>query len=238
MSDLDEPAPLRADARRMLATWREADAMPRAAKARVWKRMRARPRPPAPRYDVAWVWAVAIAAAVLLVWWGVAQVRRAALDGEARPVDQAVDHRDVPPGEHDVVEPPPPASPPVVAQAPAPAIAPPVQKPAEVVRPSARPRVEPSTDTAPDATTTLARERDVIARAWSALADADYGAALHRAAEHAQSFPNGILAPERRAIEVIARCKRGDRDADAAGRAWLDEHPRSPLANRVRVACE
>jgi hypothetical protein len=248
LDDEPEPAPLRADARRMLATWREADAMPRAVKGRVWKRLHRPTRVQAPRRDTAWVLAVAIAAAVLLVWWGVANVWRAAIDDGAPRIEQSVDHRDAPADERSVVEPQRTVQPPVVAPTPAPrpTIAPPVQTPTASERSAlespARPRsVAPPREEAPavdTATTTLARERDLIARAWSALAHGDPASALERAAEHEQAFPEGLLAPERRAIAVIARCKRGDRDAGTAAQAWIAAQPRSPLVKRVRVACE
>jgi hypothetical protein len=240
MSLDDEPTPLRADARRMLAMWREADAMPRAVKGRVWRRLHRPSRAPASRRDTAWVLAVAIAAAVLLVWWGVANVWRAAQDDSAPRIDQAVDDRDAATSEHPVVAPERTAEPAVVVPTPAPSptIAPPVQTPKAPMRPRSvvPPREEASAvDTA---TTTLARERDLIARAWSALAHGDPASALARATEHEQAFPEGLLAPERRAIEVIAHCKRGDRDAGKAAQAWIAAQPRSPLVKRVRVACE
>jgi hypothetical protein len=246
LDDELEPAPLRADARRMLATWREADAMPRAVKGRVWRRLHRPSRVQSPRRDTAWVLAVAIAAAVLLVWWGVANVWRAAQDDSAPRIDQAVDHRDDAAHGQPVVELQRTVEPPVVAPTPGPSptIAPPVQTPTarNALEPPARPRsVAPPREEAPVAdatTTTLARERDLIARAWSALAHGDPASALARAAEHEQAFPDGLLAPERRAIAVIARCKRGDRDADVAAQAWIAAQPRSPLVNRVRVACE
>lgn len=243
--DEREPAPLRSDALRMIATWREADAMPRAAKARVWKRVRERdeaPRRPPLRYDAA-LWAFAIAAAVLLVWWGVASLGRDAIADEDAVNVEAVDRHDATPSERVAVEPNPRATPSVDA-APSessPAIAPPVQTPAATPRSAApRPRTEPPRSEPPTQTetTALARERDLIARAWSALADGDHDAALLRAAEHEEAFPDGLLVPERRAIEVIARCKRGDRGASEASAEWIAAQPRSPLANRVRVACQ
>jgi len=234
-----EPAPLRADALRMLATWREADTMPGPAKARVWTRLRTRPPAPVHRATV-WVWAVAIAAAVLLVWWGVVQIHGSLRDAEAVPRDQAIDQPPVSePATVDMR-----AQPSAPPRSVAPAVSEPATPPAETLaprpvddrtsRPSTR-RVEPQSG--PTTEPAIVRERDMIARAWSALADGDPGAALHRAAEHEQAFPDGLLAPERRAIVLIARCKRGDRDADARARAWLESESRSPLASRVRSAC-
>jgi hypothetical protein len=252
VNDELEPTPLRADARRMLATWRDADQMPRASKVRVWRRLRGerKQRPAALQRSTAWVWVVALAAAVLLVWWGSASVLRSARDEAVHDADQAVDDR-VPDGSRPAAEAAPRAAAPVieppVEAAPSPA---PVQTPKIAEEPQrsethARPRAvsPPRGDDAPASTpssaptTTLARERDVIARAWSALADGDPGSALQRAAEHELAFPDGLLAPERRAIAVIARCRRGDQGAAARAQSWLDAQPRSPLAGRVRAAC-
>ena len=227
----------------MLATWREAEQMPRATKQRVWKRLRGERKRSLvpPQRNTTWVWAVALAAAVLLVWWGSASLRRTADDRDVETPGQAVDVRVD--GEHEgaaSMHEPTAVVPTTPAIAPAPSPIAPTTDEAP-----ARPRnVAPRRDsdvaapeTPAEPITTLARERDVIARAWSALADGDPGSALQRAAEHEQAFPEGLLAPERRAIAVIARCKRGDQGAAARAQAWLDEQPRSPLAGRVRTAC-
>ncbi|HET6584759.1 MAG TPA: hypothetical protein VFG69_14980 [Nannocystaceae bacterium] len=242
-----EPARLRSDALRMLAMWRDAEGMPRAAKARVWQRLRGDRSAARSQPATQWVWAVALAAAALLVWWGVVDLRQSLRDDPARADPQAVDARTtdatepaIPRGEsaRAVVEPEPP---PPVPLPPAPLA--PVAPSTDDVRPrSPAPRrsdddVAPIAETPADPISSLARERELIARAWSALADGDAGSALQRAAEHELSFPSGILAPERRAIAIIARCKRGDRGADARARTWLADEPRSPLAGRVRAAC-
>jgi hypothetical protein len=87
----------------------------------------------------------------------------------------------------------------------------------------------------PGAKSTLEAERRLIAKAWDALTRDQPGQALEVAREHADLFTNGVLAPERRAIEAIARCER---DGDAAGASrFLRQYPRSPLAGRVRSAC-
>lgn len=84
---------------------------------------------------------------------------------------------------------------------------------------------------------TLAAERELVARAWRALALGETAPALDAAAEHARRFPAGLLAPERAAIDTIARCRRGDADGPRRATAFHREHAGSPLAKRVDEAC-
>lgn len=87
------------------------------------------------------------------------------------------------------------------------------------------------------AASTLAAERELVARAWGALALGETARALEAAAEHARRFPAGLLAPERAAIDTIARCRRGDANGPRRATAFHRAHPRSPLAERVDEAC-
>ncbi|MEM9460713.1 MAG: hypothetical protein AAGF11_41470 [Myxococcota bacterium] len=86
-------------------------------------------------------------------------------------------------------------------------------------------------------TSTLAAERALVAKAWRALAQGNTAGALATAAEHARRFPEGLLTPEREAIEAITRCRRGEGDPLARAAAFHGAHPRSPLAERVDDAC-
>ena len=70
---------------------------------------------------------------------------------------------------------------------------------------------EPSEDS-------LAAELALLSRARAALNAGRYDEALAIASEHAQQFPSGVLAPERRAVASRARCRmaaaeRGDEEA-------------------------
>ncbi len=111
-------------------------------------------------------------------------------------------------------------------------------------RPSARAgRTETEAETEPSQAPvtppdTLAAERALVARAWRALAHGNTAEALQRVEEHARQFGDGLLVPEARAVEVIARCRQGD-DARARAQAqtFHAEHPHSPLAARVDEAC-
>lgn len=84
---------------------------------------------------------------------------------------------------------------------------------------------------------TLAAERELVARAWRALALGETAPALDAAAEHARRFPEGLLAPERAAIDTIARCRRGDADGPRRATAFHRAYAGSPLAKRVDEAC-
>lgn len=98
-----------------------------------------------------------------------------------------------------------------------------------------KPRVDPLA--APASTSTLAAERELVAKAWRALAQGNTAGALGTAAEHARRFPDGLLTPEREAIEAITHCRRGEGDPVVRAAAFHRVHPRSPLAERVDRAC-
>lgn len=135
-----------------------------------------------------------------------------------------------------------PALPPASPAAPSePSTSKPRTTPVPTTSAAARPG---STDAAADPTSettepgsTLAAERELVARAWGALALGETTLALETAAEHARRFPDGLLAPERTAIDAIARCRRGDADGPRRATAFHRAHPRSPLAKRVDEAC-
>lgn len=231
-----EPTLLRADARRLLAHWREADDMPVAARRRVLRRLTEPRAVAAPeRRANPWTWIVAVAAALILVWWiGAPRARDArAVPAPAGEQAAAIDDAGADPSRARTTPAPAAVLPP--AELPPPADATPVpQRPT----PSARPRSE-SAVPQPSITdaSTLERERVLIEQAWHAVATGDPAGALARVDEHARHFPEGVLAPERRAVAIVARCIRRDADAEARATTWLAAEPRSPLATRVRAAC-
>jgi hypothetical protein len=56
--------------------------------------------------------------------------------------------------------------------------------------------------------------------------------------EHELRFPTSALAPERDGALVLARCSGAlPVEAKRLGQEFIDAHPRSPLAARVRVTC-
>ena len=70
-----------------------------------------------------------------------------------------------------------------------------------------------------------------------ALAQGNTAGALAVADEHARRFEHGLLAPERDAVETIARCRRGEGEGPGRAAAFHRAHPGSPLADRVDDAC-
>lgn len=231
-----EPDDLRSDARRMLVLWRDADDIPADARRRVQRRLAAADTvDPKVSGTRTWTIAVAVAAAVILAWW-VAAYRSQTTQARHDPThEQASDHAATRNGEMA------PTSattlPPAELPAPSGVVADvddggditvadePVQRPRSVV------------GDAPRSGSTLERERLLIQAAWKLLAAGDPDGALLLVDTHARQFAEGVLAPERRAVAIVAWCKRGDADATSRAATWLTAQPRSPLAGRVRAAC-
>lgn len=226
-------------ARAILAASREADALPDAVRARVWRRVEddvAAPTGPRP-WALAMV-GLAIAAAIAALWWG-----RGALEGSTRVAVEAAPYDRVP------------------ASAPSPAAAP---SPATVPIPAELPPTRPAVETTPPASTAVApsepaARRDAPARPSAAPAVAadpfaDELARL-RAAQATlatapaevidaldaldRDHPRGALQPERAALRVFATCAIGaaDRGRSLAAR-FAERYPGSPLLPRVRSACD
>lgn len=104
-------------------------------------------------------------------------------------------------------------------------------------RPEPHPPEPPPTEPEPPAHSNLAAERGLVAEAWRALTLGETAQALDATAEHARRFPAGLLAPERAAIDTIARCRQSTAaDPDRAS-AFHRAHPRSLFADRVDEAC-
>ena len=83
---------------------------------------------------------------------------------------------------------------------------------------------------------TLADETRLLRDADQALRSGNAQRALTLLDKHAARYPRGVLAPERRAERLIARCKLGQVDAKAAN-AYLTAHANSAFAPRIRDAC-
>jgi hypothetical protein len=83
---------------------------------------------------------------------------------------------------------------------------------------------------------TLAEETRLLRDADQALRAGNAARALGLLDEHAAQFPRGVLAPERSAERLIARCKLGQAGAKVA-QAYLSAHANSAFAARIRDAC-
>ena len=241
------PRPLPAHVRRMLAQYREAEDIPDDARDRIWARLQAdedeallaEPRTSAPP----WLWPVAaIAVTVLLVWAVRSWSERAVSIAEQAEPSEAVDRPvAASPGGSVKARPAPPrplsptgepTSKPETLAAP-PGESTPPQRPA----PSRTVRPKTESQAAPDPGDALAKERALVQGAWTALTAQKPQEALRRVDEHRRDFPEGLLVPERAAVEAAALCSLNpERGAELAA-AFVQAHPGSPLVSRVERAC-
>ncbi len=83
---------------------------------------------------------------------------------------------------------------------------------------------------------TLAGETSLLRDADQALRAGNAARALELLDEHAARYPHGVLAPERSAERVLARCKLGQLDAKGA-QSYLGSHANSPFLARIVDAC-
>lgn len=262
-----EPPPLPAEAIAMLAAYRADEAMPRAARGRVWNAIADAPAdaqvvsaPRAGRWGL-WIGGGLAAAAVLLLAGHLVLGLGVSTRRTADPTPQAAADRAATPDSDGQAQVRRQAA--RAVQAPADEVphtdsatlereppSQPVDEPDEGSgrddgRASARPqpheRASGGEDVTPSdgpaGTSDLAAERELIAAAWRALARGSASQARAHAEAHAKRFPAGMLAPERAAVDAIATCREAGSPRPALAEAFERAHPRSPLASRVREAC-
>ena len=261
----EKPPALSPELQAMLGTYREARTMPADAKARVRDRLRAT-SDGRPVWLWASVGAVAAAlllwAAASLTGslqttatddpGSQAAMQATASDAEpavaeqppeaspARaPVHQQVDPSPPPAPEPESVEPEPEsireAAPPPTAQPrPEPATA-----RAKPRRPkaAATPEHEPAEAAPQTPASRLGAENRLIATTWEHVRAKRYAKAKASLREHASAFPQGVLAPERRALQVIVDCLANPRAAAGKAEAYAASG-RSTLLAKVRSACD
>lgn len=246
-----------------LRALRDADDMPADAHARVWDRLAAataeEPEETGPEAHSPWAlssrtWIVltlaAAALALLLGRTGVLDQRVAAREDQAARHDTAPEPTG---GEarHDravraaaPTEPAPPAAPvpeetpgQVAKDMPDPPAA--DDRPPRATRGSHEPTARPNPPTPTDEPGSLAAEAESLARAQAALQRGEPDDALTVLTAHARRFPRGALREEHDALRAIALCA-ADRAREGRGeaQAFLRAHPTSPLAERVRTACD
>jgi hypothetical protein len=85
---------------------------------------------------------------------------------------------------------------------------------------------------------TLSEEARELQRVDRALRNGNPSLALGLLTELDERVPRGVLLEERAAARLIARCLNGDADAAIAAVTWLERHPASVYAPRLRAACE
>ncbi|HEY0706722.1 MAG TPA: hypothetical protein VGG33_07995, partial [Polyangia bacterium] len=136
----------------------------------------------------------------------------------------------------------PPAT--VMAPAAVPPVAPPVSQPPAIedVPALAAPAEAPR---AAQAQNQLARETALLAEVTVALRTGDPRRGLRLLDTYQRRFPAGVLREEMRGARILARCQLADASQPAAGasarevaRGFLRAYPASPLAPRIRKACE
>ena len=140
---------------------------------------------------------------------------------------------------------PPSSSMPLTARvkpAPAPAEAPaaPVDAPTEAtravsVRPDPAAASAVPAPVAANSAATFDAELRLITAAKSELDKGRPQLAAAWLAEHAQRFPNGVFAPDRDAMRILARCQQ--RQDPAVAREFAERHPGSPMVERLLRAC-
>lgn len=119
------------------------------------------------------------------------------------------------------------AAPPAETAAPTPAAPAEETAPAKPSAAAAAPKPAP---------TSLTEEVAALDAAREALAGGDASRTLRALDEHDRKFPGGMLGPEATVLRIEALALRGDRaGARRLGTAFLEAHPRSPHAARLRT---
>jgi len=250
----DEPSGLPPNLQALLGAYRETKAMPEGARARVHDRLRERAST-----RTVWLWAgVGALAAGLAVWLGLSatgalQSFQQGVPGSQAPM-QAPEHRSTtavadapPPREHaaprrttsravvkvEALE-PAPTEDPTTTQAELPA----TRRRARPTRPpeaDAAAQPDPASEVQPPASR-LGAENRLIARTWEHVRAEQWARARASLIEHETSFPQGVLTPERRALQVIVDCLATPQDAAGKADAYASSGS-TALLSKVRAAC-
>ena len=108
--------------------------------------------------------------------------------------------------------------------------------PAELTAPpkGKRAPAAPAPSASADRAARLAAELQALRVAREALASGDGPRALHALDDYAARFPRGHLALEAEVLRIEALSRAGDASAAARARRFLEAHPQSPYAERLR----
>jgi hypothetical protein len=104
-------------------------------------------------------------------------------------------------------------------------------------RPKAIPTPEPIARERGAAEEQSSEQLTLLQRAERAVRAENPALALALVTEHAERYPRSVLIEERQAIELMAHCEAGTVDASERARRFLQEHPKSVYATRVRELC-
>jgi hypothetical protein len=77
----------------------------------------------------------------------------------------------------------------------------------------------------------------LVERMHGALRKRDFSAALALCMEHERRWSHGEFELEREGVRAIAGCAERSGESGQRAQRYLDQHPRAPLAMRVRAAC-
>jgi hypothetical protein len=134
--------------------------------------------------------------------------------------------------------PPPAVDGPAAQSASAPAMpARPAWRSHRTTRPLAHAKASGRSLAAPPPGDSLQDETALLARANATLRAGDVPRGLALLDDYDRRFPGGALREETAATRIIAHCQTGDSGATTAARAFLKQHPRSPLFSRLRSSC-
>lgn len=221
------------DAKRLLTEYRRKIAPSTDQLAQVRARLDASKRPSQRRAAFAVGVASALAAAVLLAWWGLntetatPQTLAPAVQAQHEAANESAaepwtEETPPPPPTRARVEPLPAAD-----SSPTPAL----------LRPP--PRVTPPETSPHPSALRLAAEAKLIRTAEAQLRKRAYSDALKTLEAHARTFPAGALGVERRALRSIALCRTGNLVQGRGEGSALRRDPASaPYRDRIAQACK
>jgi hypothetical protein len=90
---------------------------------------------------------------------------------------------------------------------------------------------------APVAESHLLEELALLELASKELRAGRRGAAASLLRKHERQYPKSSLAVERRGMSILAGCNPEAGTLTSAASAFVDAHPKSPLASHIRKRC-
>jgi hypothetical protein len=86
----------------------------------------------------------------------------------------------------------------------------------------------------------MTEEIALVRAMHEAIAGHDPARAITLSQDHARRFPDGRLGLEVEGLRIVAECQRSGKTTETARAAasFVSRHPRAPIVDRVRAACE